>query len=146
MGDFIDRARIHEVVRLMRFIDVLGRSERAELSQMEASELPGIGFSPDKMLQARLFSYGDTQRYRLGVNFNNIPVNAPKCPFHSYHRDRPMRTDNNLGGMLSFHPTSAGLSREQIKQRHVENCSRADRDYGAGVALALGMEELALVR
>ena len=110
----------------MRFIDVLGLRRRAT-DQMEASELPGIGFSPDKMLQARLFSYGDTQRYRLGVNFNNIPVNAPKCPFHSYHRDRPMRTDNNLGGMLSFHPTSAGLSREQIKQRHVENCSRADR-------------------
>jgi catalase len=37
------------------------------------------------MLQARLFSYGDTQRYRLGVNFNHIPVNPPKCPFHSYH-------------------------------------------------------------
>jgi catalase len=48
---------------------------------------PGISFSPDKMLQARLFSYGDTQRYRLGVNFNHIPVNAPKCPVHSYHRD-----------------------------------------------------------
>ena len=49
--------------------------------------MPGISFSPDKMLQARLFSYGDAQRYRLGVNLNQIPVNAPKCPFHSYHRD-----------------------------------------------------------
>jgi catalase len=39
--------------------------------------------SPDKMLQVRLFSHGDAQRYRLGVNFNHIPVNAPKCPFHS---------------------------------------------------------------
>ena len=46
-----------------------------------ANIVPGIGFSPDKMLQARLFSYGDTQRYRLGVNFNHIPVNAPQCPF-----------------------------------------------------------------
>ena len=61
-----------------------------------ANVVPGIGFSPDKMLQARLFSYGDTQRYRLGVNFNHIPVNAPKCPFHSYHRDGAMRTDGNL--------------------------------------------------
>ena len=52
-----------------------------------ANIVPGISFSPDKMLQARLFSYGDAQRYRLGVNFNQIPVNAPKCPFHSYHRD-----------------------------------------------------------
>jgi catalase len=65
-----------------------------------ANIVPGIGFSPDKMLQARLFSYGDTQRYRLGVNFNHIPVNAPKCPFHSYHRDGKMRTDGNLGGTL----------------------------------------------
>ena len=46
-----------------------------------ANIVPGIGFSPDKMLQARLFSYGDTQRYRLGINFNHIPVNAPQCPF-----------------------------------------------------------------
>src|SRR5438477_7974308 len=74
-----------------------------------ANIVPGIGFSPDKMLQARLFSYGDTQRYRLGVNFNHFPVNAPKCPFHSYHRDGKMRTDCNLGGTLTFHPNSAKL-------------------------------------
>jgi catalase len=74
-----------------------------------ANIVPGIGFSPDKMLQGRLFSYGDTQRYRLGVNFNHIPVNAPKCPFHSYHRDGKMRTDGNLGGTVTFNPNSAGL-------------------------------------
>ncbi|WP_333967949.1 catalase [Burkholderia cepacia] len=73
-----------------------------------ANVVPGIGFSPDKMLQARLFSYGDTQRYRLGVNFNHIPVNAPKCPFHSYHRDGAMRTDDNLGGTPSYYPNSSG--------------------------------------
>ena len=59
--------------------------------------MPGIGFSPDKMLQARLFSYGDAQRYRLGVNSHQIPVNAPRCPFHSYHRDGAMRVDGNQG-------------------------------------------------
>jgi catalase len=74
-----------------------------------ANIVPGIGFSPDKMLQARLFSYGDTQRYRLGVNFNHIPVNTPKCPFQSYHRDGKMRTDGNLGGTVPFNPNSAGL-------------------------------------
>lgn len=74
-----------------------------------ANVVPGIGFSPDRMLQARLFSYGDTQRYRLGVNFNHIPVNAPRCPFHSYHRDGAMRTDGNLGGTLSYHPNSEGV-------------------------------------
>jgi len=61
------------------------------------------------MLQARLFSYGDTQRYRLGVNFNHIPVNAPKCPHMSYHRDGKMRVDGNLGGTTHYHPNSAGL-------------------------------------
>ena len=62
-----------------------------------ANVVPGIGFSPDKMLQGRLFSYGDTQRYRLGVNHHQIPVNAPRCPFHSYHRDGAMRVDGNGG-------------------------------------------------
>ena len=71
-----------------------------------ANIAPGISFSPDKMLQARLFSYGDTQRYRLGVNFNHIPVNAPKCPFHSYHRDGAMRTDGNLGRTPTYFPNS----------------------------------------
>jgi catalase len=71
-----------------------------------ANVVPGIGFSPDKMLQGRLFSYGDTQRYRLGVNFNHIPVNAPKCPFHSYHRDGSMRTDGNLGATPTYWPNS----------------------------------------
>jgi len=49
--------------------------------------VPGIGFSPDKMLQGRLFAYGDAQRYRLGVNHHLIPVNAARCPVHNYHRD-----------------------------------------------------------
>ena len=71
--------------------------------------VPGISWSPDRMLQARLFSYGDTQRYRLGINFNHIPVNVPQCPLQSYHRDGKMRTDGNLGGTLSFNPNSAGL-------------------------------------
>ena len=57
----------------------------------------GIGFSPDKMLQGRLFSYGDAQRYRLGVNLMEIPVNKPRCPYHAFHRDGRMRTDGNYG-------------------------------------------------
>ena len=78
-----------------------------------ANVVPGIGFSPDKMLQARLFSYGDTQRYRLGVNFNHIPINAPQCPFHSYHRDGKMRTDGNLGRTATYFPNSLGEWRDQ---------------------------------
>lgn len=73
-----------------------------------ANIVPGIGYSPDKMLQARLFAYADAQRYRLGVNFSHIPVNAPQCPFHSYHRDGQMRTDGNMSGATSYFPNSRG--------------------------------------
>jgi catalase len=71
-----------------------------------ANVVPGIGFSPDKMLQGRLFSYGDAQRYRLGVNHHQIPVNAPRCPYHSFHRDGSMRVDGNYGGTLGYEPNS----------------------------------------
>lgn len=162
-----------------------------------ANVVPGIGFSPDKMLQARLFSYADTQRYRLGVNFNHIPVNAAQCPVHSYHRDGQMRVDGNLGRTPSYFPNSAGEWRDQpdfsepplpidgpaahwdhrvdedyysqpgnlfrmmtpsqkqvlfentaraidgaseeVIRRHIENCRRADPEYGAGVAKAVGL-------
>nr|WP_156890511.1 catalase [Sporosarcina ureae] len=78
-----------------------------------AAVVPGIGFSPDKMLQARLFSYGDAQRYRLGVNHHQIPVNAPKCPFHSFHRDGAMRVDGNMGSTTHYEPNSYGEWQEQ---------------------------------
>ena len=68
----------------------------------------GIGFSPDKMLQGRLFSYGDAQRYRLGVNSEQIPVNKPRCPFHAYHRDGAMRVDGNYGAAKGYEPNSYG--------------------------------------
>ncbi|MBX3213413.1 MAG: catalase [Labilithrix sp.] len=86
--------------------NVFAEVEQAAFSP--ANIVPGIGFSPDRMLQARLFSYGDAQRYRLGVNFNQIPVNAPKCPFHSFHRDGAMRVDGNLGGTTSYFPNDRG--------------------------------------
>ena len=78
-----------------------------------ASVVPGIGFSPDKMLQGRLFSYGDAQRYRLGVNHHLIPVNAAKCPVHGYHRDGAMRVDGNYGSTLAYEPNSYEEWQEQ---------------------------------
>ncbi|MGN8342499.1 catalase [Pseudomonas sp. SMV71] len=78
-----------------------------------ANVVPGIGFSPDKMLQARLFSYGDAQRYRVGVNHHQIPVNAPRCPVNSYHRDGVMRTDANAGSTIGYEPNSQGQWQEQ---------------------------------
>ncbi len=78
-----------------------------------ANIVSGIGFSPDKMLQGRLFSYGDAQRYRLGVNHHLIPVNASRCPFHSYHRDGQMRVDGNHGATLGYEPNSYNEWQEQ---------------------------------
>ena len=79
-----------------------------------AAIVPGIGFSPDKMLQGRLFSYGDAHRYRLGVNHHQIPVNAPKnAPANASHRDGQMRVDGNHGSTLGYHPNSFGVWQEQ---------------------------------
>ena len=52
--------------------------------------VPGIGASPDKMLQGRLLAYQDAHRYRVGTNANQLPVNAAKCPVHHYQRDGAM--------------------------------------------------------
>ncbi|KKM98348.1 hypothetical protein LCGC14_1158920, partial [marine sediment metagenome] len=66
-----------------------------EQAAFEPSNLvPGIGISPDKMLLGRMFSYADAHRHRLGVNYKQIPVNAPKCPVNSYSKDGAMRTQN----------------------------------------------------
>ena len=82
-----------------------------------ANVVPGISFSPDKMLQGRLFSYGDAQRYRLGVNHHQIPVNQPRCPVHSFHRDGAMRTDGNMGSTVHYEPNSYGEWQEQPKYK-----------------------------
>ncbi|WP_208413415.1 catalase [Sphingomonas leidyi] len=183
------------VMELNRYPDnYFAEVEQAAFSP--SNVVPGISFSPDKMLQARLFSYPDAQRYRLGVNHHHIPVNAPRCPYHSYHRDGAMRTDGNLGATPSYWPNSKGEwidhepalrepalplegeaahydhridddhyeqpgnlfrlmtadekqrlfentarslgdARSEVKQRHIENCRKADPDYGAGVAEAV---------
>jgi catalase len=67
----------------------------------------GIGFSPDKMLQGRILSYSDAQRYRLGANYEQIPVN--RCPFmaiNNYQRDGLMRIDGNGGSKPNYYPNS----------------------------------------
>lgn len=85
-----------------------------EQSAFNPSNLvPGIGVSPDKMLQGRLFAYGDAQRYRLGVNHSLIPVNQPKCKANYYHRDGQMRVDGNFGGEIGYEPNSEGKWQEQ---------------------------------
>ncbi len=72
--------------------------------------VPGIGYSPDRMLQGRLFSYGDAARYRLGVNHHQIPVNHPRAAkfVNTYHRDGQGRVDGNHGSTPSYTPNSYG--------------------------------------
>jgi catalase len=71
--------------------------------------VPGIGPSPDKMLQARLFSYPDTHRHRLGPNYHLLPVNAAKAAkVDSYQRDGAMRFDGNAGSGPNYWPNSFG--------------------------------------
>lgn len=76
------------------------------------NNVPGISFSPDRMLQSRILMYGDAQRYRLGINHNQIPVNSPKGmnkkDYHPWHRDGLMRVDGNLGGENHYEPNSYG--------------------------------------
>jgi catalase len=59
-----------------------------------ANVVPGMGYSPDKMLQGRLFAYHDAQLYRVGTNHQHLPVNAPRCPFHNGQRDGAMALAN----------------------------------------------------
>ena len=84
----------------------------AEVEQVAFSPsnvVPGIGFSPDKMLQARIFSYADAHRYRLGTHYEALPVNRPKCPVHHYHQDGPMRFfPNNPNPDAYYEPNSFG--------------------------------------
>jgi catalase len=70
--------------------------------------VPGMGYWPDKMLQARLISYPDAHRYRLGVNYEVLPVNKPQCPFATYNRDGGMRFDGNYGAQPNYEPNSFG--------------------------------------
>ncbi|NLU37219.1 MAG: catalase [Clostridiales bacterium] len=78
-----------------------------------ADVVPGIGYSPDRMLQGRLFAYGDAQRYRLGVNHHQIPVNRPKVETNHFHRDGAMRVDGNYGSFLHYNPNSYGMWKDQ---------------------------------
>jgi len=91
--------------------NVFAEVEQAAFSP--SNIVPGIGFSPDRMLQARLFAYTDAAHYRLGVNHHQIPVNAPRCPVNSFHRDGAMRVDGNHGGTVAYVPNSRGAWDEQ---------------------------------
>src|ERR1700730_1515120 len=169
--------------------------EQAALSP--ANVVPGISHSPDKMLQARIFSYADAHRYRVGVNADQLPVNKPRCPVHTYNAEGAMRLAGNPNPDAYYEPNSfngpvqderfrepplkisgdadrynhrdgnddyrqpgdlfrlmPAVQKQQLFQnykaamegvpveivkRHIVHCYRADPEYGAGVAKAMGI-------
>jgi catalase len=72
-----------------------------------ANLVPGIGLSPDKMLMGRIFSYYDTQLHRIGANYQQLPINAPRSPVHSYAKDGPMAY-RHAGSQPVYAPNSLG--------------------------------------
>ncbi|MET1078999.1 MAG: catalase [Pseudomonas sp.] len=68
--------------------------------------VPGVGLSPDRMLQGRVFAYADAQRHRVGTNHQQLPINAPRCPYHNNQRDGAMRFDGNGGAAPNYEPNS----------------------------------------
>ena len=89
-------------------------AEIEQLAMSPSNIVPGIGFSPDKVLQARIFSYADAHRYRLGTHYEALPVNAPKCPVHTYHKDGKMNFFGSQTGNVDayYEPNSFAGPRE----------------------------------
>ena len=92
---------------------VLDRNPENHFAQIEQAAfepsalVPGIGFSPDKMLLGRVFAYADTHRYRIGPNYLQLPVNKPKVPVNTYAFDGPMRYEHS-GDSPVYSPNSKG--------------------------------------
>jgi catalase len=95
-------------------VHTLNRNPENFFAQIEqaafspANTVPGIDISPDKMLMARVFSYPDAQRYRVGTNYNELPVNRPKAPVHSYTQDGAQRHGFKPASAPVYAPNSFG--------------------------------------
>ena len=82
-----------------------------------ANMVPGIGPSPDKMVLGRMFAYGDSNRYRTGPNYEQLPVNQPAGQVHNYNKDGPMRFRHN-GSQPVYAPNSYGGPRANSQRYH----------------------------
>lgn len=102
---------------------VLNRNPQNHFAEVEQSALtpgnfvPGIEASPDKMLQGRIFSYGDAHRYRLGANHQQIPVNRPKAEVHNYQKDGFMTVNGNGGAAPVYEPNSLSGPAEDLTKK-----------------------------
>src|SRR6266436_5474494 len=83
-------------------------AEVEQASFSPSNVVPGISWSPDKMLQARVFSYADAHRYRVGTHYEMLPVNRPKAGVRTYHADGPMRFDAPKGTDAYYEPNTFG--------------------------------------
>ncbi|KAA2212546.1 catalase [Teichococcus oryzae] len=104
----------------------------AEIEQASFSPsniVPGIGFSPDKLLQGRLFAYADAHRYRVGTHYEALPVNRPRCPVHHHHADGAMRFDAPRGTDHYYEPNSFGgpVEAPSVKEPPLRIDGDADR-------------------
>lgn len=106
-------------------------TEIEQLAMSPSNVVPGIGFSPDKMLQGRLFAYPDAHRYRLGTHYEALPVNAPRCPVHHYHADGAMRffPNNTANPDAYYEPNSLNGPAEDksVKEPPLRISGDADR-------------------
>lgn len=121
-------------------------SEVEQAAFSPSNIVPGIGFSPDKMLQGRIFSYADAHRYRIGTHYEALPINAPKCPVHHYHKDGNMRFTPNMPHPDAFYEPNSfegPIENQDLREPPLKISGDADRynhregndDYGQPRAL-----------
>ncbi len=104
----------------------------AEVEQAAFSPInmpPGIGASPDKMLQGRLFAYADAQRYRVGTNYQSLPINKSKKEVKNYQRDGSMRFDGNHGSQDNYEPNEFGGPSQQLEIQEPELKIEGNADF-----------------
>ncbi|GAK13191.1 catalase [Geomicrobium sp. JCM 19039] len=80
-------------------------AETEQIALHPGQIVPGIDFSNDPLLQGRIFSYADTQLYRVGTNYQELPINRPVCPIHNNQRDGQGRITINQG-QVAYHNNS----------------------------------------
>jgi catalase len=125
---------LHEVGRLTLNRNPEDFHTQIEQAAFEPNNLvPGIGASPDKMLLARLVSYADAHRARLGANYKQIPVNRPKAPVHSYSKGGAMRIENVSDPVYA--PNSKGGPEADGKNYPDDAIWSADGDFSQPGAL-----------
>ncbi|QCE33796.1 catalase [Acetobacteraceae bacterium] len=117
-----------------------------EAAYSPSNMIPGIYASPDKMLQGRIFSYPDTQRYRLGVNYQDLPVNAPLVAVHNDQQDGTMSAKPQKGH-ANYQPTSfwedqwATVDQTNPGNGHISAAAPKDSPYASAVYTVSGKAE-----